>query len=324
MAQKRSFYTQLMDQVHAVQPVTTVSLSGKVVVVIGANTGIGFETVKHFAAMNPAKIILGCRNEERGAAALEKLKESTGYTGGEMWLIDLNSFASVKAFAEKFEQEVDRLDILVANAAVHVFQYGVTEDGWETSLQVNYLGHCLLILRLLPIMTRTAAQSSVSPRVVIVSSGLHQQAKLPDKISKASSILRAMSSEENCVPYDEPNEYAVSKLLNLLSAIALTRALPTSGQSVIVNVVDPGFCYSELRRAEEGARQLIWASVANQENEDVMRGAYVSAMKIVTPSCFVMSEEGQAFMERRETVTVLSEADPKVRLAAEQCFVTSA
>lgn len=61
------------------------------------------------------------------------LKQSTGFDNAELWLVDLCSFASVKAFADKFEKEVERLDILVANAAVVPHEYEVTKDEWETS-----------------------------------------------------------------------------------------------------------------------------------------------------------------------------------------------
>ncbi|KAL4254011.1 NAD(P)-binding domain superfamily protein, partial [Pleurotus pulmonarius] len=92
-----------------VPPVEKDDLSGKTVVVIGANTGIGYETAKHFATMNPARLIMGCRNQEKGAAAVADLKESTGFHGVELWLIDLCSLDSVRAFADKFEEEVERL-----------------------------------------------------------------------------------------------------------------------------------------------------------------------------------------------------------------------
>lgn len=126
-------------------------LTGKTVAVIGANTGIGYETAKHFATMDPARLIMGCRNQAKGTTALaspyfisitsldvdlfpcQDLQQSTGFDRAELWLIDLCNFDSVKAFADKFEKEVERLDILVANAGVVSTKYELTQDEWETS-----------------------------------------------------------------------------------------------------------------------------------------------------------------------------------------------
>ena len=130
-------------------PVLNADLTGKTVIVIGANTGLGFETAKHLATMNPARLVLGCRSKERGEAALQRkdsfllfprrsstvtgLVETTQYTRAELWLIDLANFASVKAFADKVTDELDRVDILIENAAVATFKYSVTVDGWENT-----------------------------------------------------------------------------------------------------------------------------------------------------------------------------------------------
>jgi NAD(P)-dependent dehydrogenase (short-subunit alcohol dehydrogenase family) len=62
------------------------------------------------------------------------LKDATGYSKAELWIIDLADFESVKQFADKFERDGGRLDILVENAAIGTFKYEATEDGWETSL----------------------------------------------------------------------------------------------------------------------------------------------------------------------------------------------
>lgn len=145
----------LKDQWTPAAPVEKADLTGKTVLVLGANTGIGYEAAKHFATMKPARLVMACRSQERGAAAVASeykplfrlpssielracfhdtadIKQSTGFDA-ELWLIDLCSFASVKAFVDKFEKEVERLDILVANAAIISTKYETTEDGWETS-----------------------------------------------------------------------------------------------------------------------------------------------------------------------------------------------
>lgn len=143
----------LKDQFTKVPPVVEVDLSGRTVVVIGANTGLGYEAVKHFAAMKPSRIIMGCRSVKKGENAVASmfsscqkliilltalcdtfldLKKETGYDA-ELWQIDLSNFASVKEFADKFEKDGGRLDILVENAGIATTKYEATTDGWEST-----------------------------------------------------------------------------------------------------------------------------------------------------------------------------------------------
>ncbi|KAG6874586.1 hypothetical protein C0993_000280, partial [Termitomyces sp. T159_Od127] len=96
-------------------PVETADLTGKTVMVIGANVGSGLEATKHFARMNPARLI----------------QQETGYEAAETWIVDLSEFSSVIAFADKFEKDGGRLDILLANAAVLPDKSMSTSDGWE-------------------------------------------------------------------------------------------------------------------------------------------------------------------------------------------------
>jgi NAD(P)-dependent dehydrogenase (short-subunit alcohol dehydrogenase family) len=130
--------------------VVKTDLSGKSVLITGANSGIGFEAAKHFASMNPARLIIVCRSQEKGEIASKgtrlpeglllwtyyfilAIKDSTGYQNVEIRIMEQGSFSSVVAFADKFEQEGRKIDILVANAGVAHLQYSTTEDGWEST-----------------------------------------------------------------------------------------------------------------------------------------------------------------------------------------------
>ena len=148
-----SFYQFLREQLANVPSVEHEDLSGKTVVVIGANIGLGFEASKHFAQMNPDRIILGCRSKERGEAAVngeanpllsyysvshyyyftyKELKTVTGYESAELRIIDLARISSVVDFAEQFEKEGGRIDILLLNAGVVPFPgQQLTADGYE-------------------------------------------------------------------------------------------------------------------------------------------------------------------------------------------------
>lgn len=123
----------------------------------------------------------------------------------------------MKQFADKFERDGGRLDILVENAAVALFEYSATGDNWETSfvvllitlpnaltrhhdgsLQVNHLSTSLLALLLLPAMIKTAQQHSTSPRLVVVSSDMHYWVKMDKNLSENPDILKTLGSAEYC------------------------------------------------------------------------------------------------------------------------------
>ncbi|CAK5283316.1 unnamed protein product, partial [Mycena citricolor] len=101
-AMRHSALDFVVSQWKTLELVVIPDLAGKTVVVIEANTGLGFEAAEHFARMGPGKLILGCRSEARGSAALEKLKQDTGYATAKLWIIDLADFASVTLFADRF------------------------------------------------------------------------------------------------------------------------------------------------------------------------------------------------------------------------------
>ncbi|KAJ7614673.1 hypothetical protein DFH06DRAFT_1484206 [Mycena polygramma] len=139
---RHTYWAFLKNQFTKQPPVAKADLTGKTVI------------------MNPGRLILACRNQAKGQAALTKLASITGYSKGELWIIDLADFESVKQFADKFERDGGRLDILVENAGIALDKYEPTKDGWEASLQVNDLSTPLLGILLLPAMIKTAQQYS--------------------------------------------------------------------------------------------------------------------------------------------------------------------
>ncbi|SJL03428.1 related to enoyl-CoA hydratase/isomerase [Armillaria ostoyae] len=339
---KKSFFAFLQDQRKGMPPVVKVDLSGKTVIVVGANTGLGFQATKHFATMNPGRLILACRSEERGQAALERLKKETDYQKAELWLVDLSRFSSVTAFANKFEADGGRLDILVLNAGVIPdWEYRTTADGWESSLQINDIASPLLALRLLPRMLHTAEEHNTTPRICIVASDVHYWANLPKAVTDGD-ILATLSSKEYCTPSNmQSDRYNVTKLLNVFFTRSLQSRLP---ESIIVNAINPGFCESELRRSitgswymafaewtmvkllgystEEGSRQLVWAAVGGGEDEKHLRGGYVSFSDIVEVSDYAISETGLEAQEKiwAELVDILSKVDEKIPKVIESCL----
>ncbi|KAI0037541.1 NAD(P)-binding protein [Auriscalpium vulgare] len=129
---KYSFRAFLASQWDPV-PLVKDDLSGRTVLVVGANTGLGLEAAKHFASMGPKHLILACRSLKKGEAAATAIKSATGFDGVVVRIVDLAVFSSVIAFAEAFEKEFGQLDIHVYNAATAVDLYDQTVDGWEST-----------------------------------------------------------------------------------------------------------------------------------------------------------------------------------------------
>ncbi|KAG6848066.1 hypothetical protein H0H93_003712, partial [Arthromyces matolae] len=115
---KMSFLTFAAGQLRPVPPVETADLTGKTVMVIGANTGIGYEATKHF---------------DKGDAAVQRIEKETGSKAAELKLVDLSSFSSVIAFVDEVEKDGGRLDIVVANAGMASSTYRATSDGYEST-----------------------------------------------------------------------------------------------------------------------------------------------------------------------------------------------
>ncbi|KAJ6457396.1 hypothetical protein C8R47DRAFT_1227432 [Mycena vitilis] len=315
----------------APKPVVKSDLTGKTVIVLGANTGLGFEATKHFARMNAGRLILACRSQSRGQAAVDKLKAETGYGKAELWLIDLADFESVKQFAGKFERDGGRLDILVENAGVGGFTYESTKDGWETCLQVNDLATPLLALLLLPAMIKTATEHATMPRLVVVSSETHHWVQIDPKIIEKPDMLKTMGSTEYCkTPVGMKGRYELSKLFNILFVRALNDRIPRSTPLVVNTISGIGAVIVSIIvailafTAEQGSRQLVWGAVAEQDQSDKLRGQYISASGVQEVSDFVLSPEGAKVQNRvwNELVEILSKIDPRVAANVDQYLST--
>lgn len=293
-------YSQLFARLQLVEH----DLSGQTVIVTGANVGLGKEAARHLAGMSPSRLILAVRNLAKGKEAADDVITTTGNKNVEVWQLDLSSFASVKAFAQKVHSDLTRLDILIENAGIAAGEWRRTDDGHESTLQVNGISTALLALLILPKMRETVKTFQTKARIVIVGSEVHYWAKTVEM--QSASPITQLNKEEAFVPDDR---YRVSKLLSLFIARALGESLTNSSvaedQSITVNCVNPGLCHSELARdagwflyimklllartTEYGARNLVWAALFEQD----VQGEYISDCAIHEPSDFAISSAGQ-------------------------------
>ncbi|KAF5324220.1 hypothetical protein D9619_011199 [Psilocybe cf. subviscida] len=321
---KFSFLQFVREQRSQTPPVEILDLTGKTIVVTGANQGLGFEATKHLARMNPGRLILACRNKTLGEEAASNIQQETGCKTVQVWILDLASFASVIAFYERFEKEGGRLDILLENAAlVPSGKEPYTDDGWAPALQVNNLSTNLLALLLLPRMLATAKEHSTTPRLVLVASGVHYWAKLTKDVVDSETPWRTYNEPKQYKAANGTARYFDTKLLNVLFVRALAARIPSMPDKkpyMTITAIDPGFCLTAVRKnqtgidafvswvfekwlartQEEGSRQLVWAALAGQGpnnttksiQDEELHGQYCSSQQVCESSDWVIGAEG--------------------------------
>ncbi|RLM75813.1 oxidoreductase [Halorubrum sp. Atlit-26R] len=195
-------------------------LDGKTVVVTGANSGLGFEGTRAFAARG-ATVVMACRSVERAEDAADEIRaDAGGEVDGALDVreCDLASLDSVEAFAEGLKDGYDAVDVLCNNAGVMAIPRSETEDGFETQFGVNHLGHFALTGRLFSLL-KDADGIGGDARVVTQSSGAHEQGEMD---------FSDLNWERS---YGKWKAYGRSKLSNLLFAYELQRRLDAAGGS---------------------------------------------------------------------------------------------
>jgi NAD(P)-dependent dehydrogenase (short-subunit alcohol dehydrogenase family) len=205
------------------------SLTGRVAIVTGANSGLGLETARVLARKG-AQVVLAARSEAKGAAAATEVLVGAPGASLTVMPLDLANLQSIRRFAEAFLATYDRLHILVNNAGVMAVPYRKTADGFEMQFGVNHLGHFALTGLLAPLMLKTPAA-----RVVTVSSSAHLSGRMR---------FDDLNSERS---YSKWGAYGQSKLANLLFAYELQRRLAAAGSSAISAAAHPGFANTSLQ-----------------------------------------------------------------------------
>lgn len=205
------------------------SLERQVIIITGANTGIGKETARLLAALG-AEVVLACRDKAKGLEAEKEIKEATGSKLVEFMQLDLADFASIKDFADQIKRKYRKINVLIHNAGVmHVDRFE-TKDGFEETFQINYLAPIYLTSLLLEVLA--AAKPS---RVVYVSSGLHKRAK-----GIKWDDLQWKNSFEGTQCYGH------SKLAAQMFLRTLSRKTEASGVKIVT--LHPGVIRTELGR----------------------------------------------------------------------------
>lgn len=213
--------------------------SGKVAIVTGAGSGLGFETVRALAGKN-AKVVMAVRNTAKGREAAARIKKECPRADVDVMELDLADLSSVRKFAQNFTKRVSRLDLLINNAGVMVPPYGKTVDGFELQFGTNHLGHFALTVLLIDMLKKVSGS-----RIVTVSSGAH-----------AFGMLDFDDLNWEKRRYNAWQAYGDSKLANLYFTRELQRRLDEEGSDVLAVAAHPGWAATELQRHQWWVRLL--------------------------------------------------------------------
>lgn len=200
------------------------NLRGKVAIVTGANSGIGYETARALS-QHGATVIMACRNMDKANRARDQIRALK--PTGELLVmpLDLADLDSVRRFADNFKAQYNQLDLLINNAGLKLQPFGTTKQGFESQFGVNHLGHFALTAQLIDLLNHTP-----NSRIVNVSSIAHRFAQIDfDDLNWQHKR------------YSDMQAYGQSKLANLLFTYELQRKLKKTGHNTIAVAAHPGY-----------------------------------------------------------------------------------
>jgi NAD(P)-dependent dehydrogenase (short-subunit alcohol dehydrogenase family) len=237
-------------------------LSGKTVLITGANTGIGLATAEELARRG-AHLVLACRSEDKATRAIGAIRRAAPDSTPSFLPLDLADLDSVRAAAEQFLARGEPLHVLLNNAGV-AGQRGVTKQGFELAFGVNHLGHFLLTQRLLPRLKETPGA-----RVIHVSSRAHYACEQLDwdALQRPTHTLTGLT------------EYEVSKLCNVLFTAESARRW--RGQGVHSYAVHPGTIASDLWRRIPWPLRLLLNKNMGSPREGIAASLHVACSPAV-------------------------------------------
>jgi len=238
-----------------------VDMTGRVCLVTGANSGIGFETSMALARRG-ATLLMLCRSAERGQRAADQIAFDTGNRNVVLEIVDVSSRRSVREFCDRLSH--DRVDVLVNNAGVLPSERTLTDDGFELTLATNLLGPVWLTEALLPRLRAAGDRGDRAARVVYVSSGgmytqklnlekLEGQTGSFDGTVAYAQTKRAMTILTEQWAEREPGVRFFSMHPGWADTVAVRESLPRFYRVL----------KKRLRTAEEAADTVVWLSVAD-------------------------------------------------------------
>ncbi|KAK7409384.1 hypothetical protein QQX98_008446 [Neonectria punicea] len=261
----------------------TPSLSGKVILVTGGNSGLGKESILQLAKHAPANIFMGARSETKANEAINEIKETVPDANIQFLPLDLSSFASIRDAANIVSATSKRLDILMNNAGIMAVPADVTKEGYEIQFGTNHMGHALLTKLLLPLLEKTAAAPNSDVRIINLSSSAHSQG--PKEGLVLSEVKSPITSFTTFARYGHSklaNVYYTQQLAKRYPSIKSVAVHPgivstnlTSGPKKSFKIMIPIVFIAErffFTSVKNGALNQLWAATA--KSEDVKQAGF--------------------------------------------------
>ncbi len=232
--------------------------SGRVIVITGASSGIGEEAAVALAAKG-AQVVLAVRSQDRGEAVQQRITRRQPGAAVSVELVDMAEFGSIRAFAERMNAGLPKLDVLLNNAGLGMQpQRAVTRDGFERMFGTNHLGHFALTGLIMPALLRSPA-----PRMVAIASLAHRGGRID---------FGDLQSERG---YGGNKAYSQSKLANLMFAFELDRRARAQQSRLVSVAAHPGVATTGFIAATELSRFTVTAftGLVRVLGQDAVRGA---------------------------------------------------
>lgn len=252
--------------------------SGRIALITGANSGLGFETVRALARQG-ATVVMACRSLRKAAEARHDLLVTTAATGGvDLLSLDLADLASVSSASETMAARYGRLDLLINNAGVMAPPRALTKDGFELQFGTNHLGHFALTLSLLPLL-----RGASGARVVTVSSGAQYFGEID---------FDDLQGERR---YDRWKAYGQSKLANVMFALELQSRLETERAGILSLAAHPGLARTNLHQASLAAAGSRLEAIAYRLIDPLFQSASMGALPLLYAATSPDVESGRQY-----------------------------
>ncbi|KAL5049497.1 hypothetical protein BDW71DRAFT_176023 [Aspergillus fruticulosus] len=273
-------------------PCALPSLAGKVYLVTGGNTGVGFHTVEELAK-HGARVYMGARSPGKAEAAIDKIRADTPTADVHFLHMDLMNLQSVVAAAKQFEEKESKLHGLVNNAGIMATPFALSGDGFEAQWQTNYLSHWVLTWHLLDILTKTLQEEGLAPgsvRIVDVTSDGHSFAP------KVGIDFKDINQEKGGLW----SRYGQSKVGNILHAKQLNKlygpdGTETAKRGIWTAAVHPGHLDTNLNKQTAFPKFVNTVLKALGAYSHAREGAYNSVFAVASPD-FKAADSGEYFV----------------------------
>ena len=254
--------------------------SGRLALVTGANSGLGFETARALLAKG-ATVILGCRSRKRAMTAKNNLLTEAPSGLVQILDLDLSDLCQVNRAVCEINSKYNRLDLLVNNAGLMAPPHTLTKQGFEIQFAVNHLSHMMLTLMLLPLLSQSAGS-----RVVTVTSGAQYMGKIN---------WDDLHGEKK---YDRWAAYSQSKLANVMFALELDNRLRDTGNKLSSLIAHPGLARTNLQTTSQLSNNSWQDSFVYKLMDPLFQSASMGALPQLLAATSPEAQSGEQYGPR--------------------------